>query len=161
MYLIQGLPLTPIISLVLLTAILQLVMGSASGVLGIISERFIPLYDLSAYNPGFVHRMVLMTPAFMPPRVGVLLTFYNVTGLTHEESYRDVMVSLNLGVALSLVLGYFLGCFSSRYIYSARGGAQPLAFFREKRQPFSIIPELFMIKLELNLDERRYTLWQL
>lgn len=106
---IQSLPLTPIMSLVLLTAILQLVMGSASGVLGIISERFIPLYDLSSYNPGFVHRMVLMTPAFMPPQVGVLLTFYNVTGLKHEESYRDVMVSLNLGVALSLVLGYFLG----------------------------------------------------
>lgn len=132
MYLIQGLPLTPIISLVLLTAILQLVMGSASGVLGIISERFIPLYDLSAYNPGFVHRMVLMTPAFMPPRVGVLLTFYNVTGLTHEESYRDVMVSLNLGVALSLVLGYFLGCFSSRYIFG-QGRSSASVFFSRKK----------------------------
>lgn len=106
---IQNLPLTPIISLVLLTAIPQLVMDSASGVLGIVSKRFIPLYDLSAYNPGFVHRMVLMTPAFMPPQVGVLLTFYNVTGLKHEESYREIMVSLNLGVILSLVLGYYLG----------------------------------------------------
>lgn len=105
----QGLPLTPLLSLIIITAILQFIIGSASGVLSIVGEKFVPLYDLSGYDLGYVHRMLLTTPAFMPPHVGAYLTFLDVSKLTHKDSFRQVMISLNGGVLLTIVLGYLLG----------------------------------------------------
>ena len=105
----QGLPLTPLLSLIIITAILQFIIGSASGVLSIVGEKFVPLYDLSGYDLGYVHRMLLTTPAFMPPHVGAYLTFLDVSKLTHKDSFRQVMISLNGGVLLTVVLGYLLG----------------------------------------------------
>lgn len=105
----QSLPLTPLLSLIIITAILQFIIGSASGVLSIVGEKFVPLYDLSGYDLGYVHRMLLTTPAFMPPHVGAYLTFLDVSKLTHKDSFRQVMISLNGGVLLTVVLGYLLG----------------------------------------------------
>ena len=105
----QSLPLTPLLSLIVITAILQFVIGSASGVLSIVGEKFVPLYDLSSYDLGYIHRMLLTTPAFMPPHVGAYLTFLDVSKLTHKDSFKQVMISLNGGVALTVVLGYLLG----------------------------------------------------
>lgn len=105
----QSLPLTPLLSLIIITAILQFIIGSASGVLSIVGEKFVPLYDLSGYDLGYVHRMLLTTPAFMPPHVGAYLTFLDVSKLTHKDSFRQVMISLNGGILLTVVLGYLLG----------------------------------------------------
>lgn len=105
----QSLPLTPLLSLIIITAILQFIIGSASGVLSIVGEKFVPLYNLSGYDLGYVHRMLLTTPAFMPPHVGAYLTFLDVSKLTHKDSFRQVMISLNGGILLTVVLGYLLG----------------------------------------------------
>lgn len=95
--------------LIILTVFIQFVIGAASGVLGIVSSRFVPLFDLSNYDMEFVHRMVVIAPSYYPPQVGMLLSIFDITGLTHKEAYGNIMKTCNGAWLLSIVVGYLLG----------------------------------------------------
>lgn len=103
---IQTLPISPLLSISFLTAALSGLIGTAAGALGIITESFLPLYNLSGYNPEVVHRLLSISSGVMPPQSGVLLAMYLLTGLNHKTTYKNIFIAINGGALLAYAVSY-------------------------------------------------------
>jgi len=111
----------PLISLAVSTNILAALTGSASGGLTIALEALGPTYmELAGtlgIDPALMHRVAVIGAGTLDslPHNGAVVTLLAVCGVTHKESYLDiVMVSIVGGlVALAgvIILGTLFGSF--------------------------------------------------
>lgn len=103
---IQGLPIPSIITLSLIAFLTAFAIGTASGALGIVTEGFVPLYDLSGVPNEVVHRLILIPAVNYPPHGNAVLTFYEVSGLDHQSTYRNFNIAAHGGILFVYIIVY-------------------------------------------------------
>ncbi len=111
----------PLISLAVSTNILAALTGSASGGLTIALEALGPTYmELAGtlgIDPGLMHRVAVIGAGTLDslPHNGAVVTLLAVCGVTHKESYLDIVMVSIVGGLLALagviVLGTLFGSF--------------------------------------------------
>jgi H+/gluconate symporter-like permease len=70
-------------------------------------SRFSPI----GLDPALLHRVATISAGTLDalPHNGTVLTLFQVSGLTHRESYFDVMMTVIVGVVIALVAVILLG----------------------------------------------------
>lgn len=111
----------PLISGALVTGILGGITGSASGGMTISLEmlgaKYLEMANAMSVNPEILHRVISIASASlnMMPHNGVLITLLTICGLTHKNSYKDMlvicMVIPTFALILAVVLHSVFGCF--------------------------------------------------
>ncbi len=111
----------PLVSLALSTNVLAALTGSASGGLTIALEALGPTYlalaNQLSIDPALLHRVAVIGAGTLDvlPHNGAVVTLLAVCGMTHRDSYGDiVMVSIVgalLGLIAVIVLGSLFGSF--------------------------------------------------
>lgn len=111
----------PLISLAVSTNILAALTGSASGGLTIALEALGPTYmELAGtlgIDPGLLHRVAVIGAGTLDslPHNGAVVTLLAVCGVTHKESYLDIVMVSIVGGLLALagviLLGTLFGSF--------------------------------------------------
>lgn len=111
----------PLISLAVSTNILAALTGSASGGLTIALEALGPIYmELAGtlgIDPGLLHRVAVIGAGTLDslPHNGAVVTLLAVCGVTHKESYLDIVMVSIVGGLLALagviLLGTLFGSF--------------------------------------------------
>jgi H+/gluconate symporter-like permease len=88
--------------------------GSASGGMSIalatMAESFVSAANSAGIPPEVLHRIAAMASGGMDtlPHNGAVITLLAVTGLTHQESYRDIFaITLVKTAAVAVVIGVF------------------------------------------------------
>lgn len=94
------------------------VTGSASGglsiALGAMAEDFLAAANSAGISPEVLHRVASMASGGMDtlPHNGAIITLLTVTGLTHRQSYRDILALTGiktLAVGVVIVVYYLTG----------------------------------------------------
>ncbi|WP_240620385.1 GntP family permease, partial [Peribacillus acanthi] len=103
--LVLGIKGNPLISEAIAVQVLASITGSASGGMGIALEALGAQYYQLALETGMsteaFHRIASVSSgASILPHNGALLTLFAVTGLTHKDSYRDILF---VGVLIPIV----------------------------------------------------------
>lgn len=111
----------PLVSLTLAMNVLAGLTGTASGgmaiVLNAFGDNFMHLAKEHGINPDLMHRVTTLSAGTLDalPHNGTVLLLLNISGLTHKESYLDmvmtVIVSCIIGLVAVLVLGSIFGSF--------------------------------------------------
>jgi len=105
----------PLVSLAVATNILSALTGSASGGLTIALDALGPTYmKLAAQNgidPALMHRVAVIGSGTLDslPHNGAVVSLLAVCGLTHKESYFDMVMVAIVGAILALVAVILLG----------------------------------------------------
>ena len=102
----------PLVSLAIATNLLAALTGSASGGLTIALDALGPTYmDLAAQlgiEPGLLHRVAVIGAGTLDilPHNGAVVSLLAICGLTHRDSYRDIIMVgiVNSVVALAAVI---------------------------------------------------------
>jgi H+/gluconate symporter-like permease len=108
-------------SLAVATNVLSALTGSASGGMTIALDALGPTYVALAaergIDPGLIHRVAVMAAGALDtlPHNGAVVTLLAVSGMTHRESYGDIVVAGIVGPLLALIgvilLGNLIGSF--------------------------------------------------
>jgi H+/gluconate symporter-like permease len=105
----------PLVSLALSTNVLAALTGSASGGLTIALEALGPVYlglasELSI-DPALLHRVAVIGAGTLDvlPHNGAVVTLLAVCGMTHRDSYGDIVMVSIVGALLALVAVIVLG----------------------------------------------------
>ncbi|UUX33638.1 GntP family permease [Fundicoccus culcitae] len=108
--LIMNVPGSPLISLSIAVNILAGATGSASGGMGIALEalgaRYMELAQQTGISPEAFHRVASLSSGGLDtlPHNGAVLTLLENTGMSHKDSYLDIMVtSLILPIVATIV----------------------------------------------------------
>jgi H+/gluconate symporter-like permease len=111
----------PLISLTLAMNVLAGLTGTASGgmaiVLNAFGDNFMALAAEHDIDPALMHRVTTISAGTLDalPHNGTVLLLLNISGLTHKESYFDmvmtVIVSVIIALVVVLVLGSMFGSF--------------------------------------------------
>jgi H+/gluconate symporter-like permease len=111
----------PLISLTVAMNVLAGLTGTASGgmaiVLNAFGENFMELGKQHNIDPQLMHRVTTLSAGTLDalPHNGTVLLLLNISGLTHKESYLDmvmtVIVSCIIALVVVLVLGSVFGSF--------------------------------------------------
>jgi H+/gluconate symporter-like permease len=111
----------PLVSLTVAMNVLAGLTGSASGgmtiALDALGSTFLRLATEQGIDPALLHRLTTISAGTLDalPHNGTVLTVLQVSGLTHRESYPDMVMTVIVGVILSLaavlVLGSVFGSF--------------------------------------------------
>jgi H+/gluconate symporter-like permease len=111
----------PLISLTIAVNALAALTGTASGgmaiVLNILGDTFLRLAAEHGINPELMHRVTTIGAGTLDalPHNGTVLLLLQISGLTHRESYLDmvmtVIVTCIIALAAVLVLGTVFGSF--------------------------------------------------
>ena len=111
----------PLISLTVAMNVLAGLTGTASGgmaiVLGILGETYMKLAAEHGIDPALMHRVTTIGAGTLDalPHNGTVLLLFQISGLTHRESYFDmvmtVIVTCIIALAAVLVLGTVFGSF--------------------------------------------------
>jgi H+/gluconate symporter-like permease len=111
----------PLISLTIAMNTLAGLTGTASGGMAIalnaLGENFMQLAEVYNINPQLLHRITTMSAGTLDalPHNGTVLILLSLCGLTHRESYFDmvmtVIVTCIVALAAALVLGTVFGSF--------------------------------------------------
>lgn len=108
--LILNVPGTPLISISVAVNVLAGATGSASGGMGIALEalgaKYMELAQQTGIAPAAFHRIAALSSGGLDtlPHNGAVLTLLNNTGMTHKDSYIDIMVtSLIMPVAATII----------------------------------------------------------
>ena len=111
----------PLISLTVAMNVLAGLTGTASGgmaiVLGILGETYMKLAAEHGIDPSLLHRVTTIGAGTLDalPHNGTVLLLFQISGLTHRESYFDmvmtVIVTCIIALAAVLVLGTVFGSF--------------------------------------------------
>jgi H+/gluconate symporter-like permease len=111
----------PLVSLTLAMNVLAGLTGTASGgmaiVLNAFGDNFMNLANEHGIDPELMHRVTTLSAGTLDalPHNGTVLLLLNISGLTHKESYFDmvmtVIVSCIIGLVAVLVLGSIFGSF--------------------------------------------------
>lgn len=104
-----SIPGSPLISLAVAVNLLAGATGSASGGMGIALEalgaKYMELATTSGIDPAAFHRIASLSSGGLDtlPHNGAVLTLLNNTGMTHKDSYIDIMVTSLILPAISLI----------------------------------------------------------
>lgn len=111
----------PLVSLTLAMNVLAGLTGTASGgmaiVLNAFGENFMQLARDNNIDPSLMHRVTTISAGTLDalPHNGTVLLLLKISGLTHRESYLDmimtVIVSVIIALGAVLVLGSMFGSF--------------------------------------------------
>jgi len=111
----------PLISLTVAMNVLAGLTGTASGgmaiVLGILGETYMKLAAEHGIDPSLLHRVTTIGAGTLDalPHNGTVLLLFQISGLTHRESYFDmvmtVIVTCVIALGAVLVLGTVFGSF--------------------------------------------------
>ena len=111
----------PLVSLAVATNVLAGLTGSASGGLTIaldtLGETYLRLAQQTGISPALMHRVAVISSGTldMLPHNGAVVTLLAVCGLTHRDSYFDLVMVAVVGVIVALVgvimLGTLFGSF--------------------------------------------------
>jgi H+/gluconate symporter-like permease len=111
----------PLVSLAVATNILSSLTGSASGgmtiTLDALGATYLRLAGEAGIDPALLHRVTTISAGTLDslPHNGAVVSLLAVCGLTHRESYRDMVMVGIAGAVLALlaviVLGSLLGAF--------------------------------------------------
>jgi H+/gluconate symporter-like permease len=111
----------PLISLTVAMNVLAGLTGTASGgmaiVLNAFGDSFMQLASEHGIDPQLMHRVTTISAGTLDalPHNGTVLLLLNISGLTHKESYFDmvmtVIVSVIIALVAVLVLGSIFGSF--------------------------------------------------
>lgn len=109
--LIMNVPGSPLISLSIAVNLLAGATGSASGGMGIALEalgaKYLELAQQTGIAPEAFHRIASLSSGGLDtlPHNGAVLTLLNNTGMTHKDSYVDIMVtSLIMPIVATIVV---------------------------------------------------------
>jgi H+/gluconate symporter-like permease len=111
----------PLISLTIAVNVLAGLTGTASGgmaiVLNILGDTYLKLAAEHGIDPALMHRITTIGAGTLDalPHNGTVLLLFQISGLTHRESYLDmvmtVIVTCIIALAAVLVLGTVFGSF--------------------------------------------------
>jgi H+/gluconate symporter-like permease len=111
----------PLVSLAVATNVLSALTGSASGGLTIaldaLGESFMVLAAGAGLDPGLLHRVAVIGSGTLDtlPHNGAVVTLLTLCGVSHRQSYFDIvmvgMVSPLLSLVVVIVLGTLVGSF--------------------------------------------------
>jgi H+/gluconate symporter-like permease len=111
----------PLVSLAVATNVLAGLTGSASGGLTIaldtLGDTYLRLAQQTGISPALMHRVAVISSGTldMLPHNGAVVTLLAVCGLTHRDSYFDLVMVAVVGVIVALVgvivLGTLFGSF--------------------------------------------------
>jgi H+/gluconate symporter-like permease len=105
----------PLVSLAAATNVLAALTGSASGGLTIaldaLGGTYMRLAAEQGIDPALLHRVAVISSGTLDslPHNGAVVTLLAVCGMTHSESYRDIVVVAIVGAVLALVAVIILG----------------------------------------------------
>jgi H+/gluconate symporter-like permease len=105
----------PLISLTVAMNVLAGLTGTASGgmaiVLGILGETYMKLAAEHGIDPSLLHRVTTIGAGTLDalPHNGTVLLLFQISGLTHRESYFDMVMTVIVGVTIALVAVLVLG----------------------------------------------------
>jgi H+/gluconate symporter-like permease len=105
----------PLVSLAVATNVLAALTGSASGgmtiALDALGETYMRLAAEAAIDPALLHRVTTLAAGTLDslPHNGAVVSLLAVCGLTHGESYFDMMIVAIVGAILALVVVIVLG----------------------------------------------------
>jgi H+/gluconate symporter-like permease len=105
----------PLISLAVAMNLLAGLTGSASGgmtiALDALGDTYLRLAIEHAIDPALLHRVATISAGTLDalPHNGTVLTLLQVSGLTHRESYFDMVMTVIVSVIIALVAVILLG----------------------------------------------------
>lgn len=105
----------PLVSLAVATNILSALTGSASGGLSIALEAlggtYLRLAAEQGIDPALLHRVAVMSSGTLDslPHNGAIVTLLAVCGVSHRESYFDIVIVAILGAVIALAVVIALG----------------------------------------------------
>lgn len=105
----------PLVSLAVATNILSALTGSASGGLSIALEAlggtYLRLAAEQGIDPALLHRVAVMSSGTLDslPHNGAIVTLLAVCGVSHRESYFDIIIVAILGAVIALAVVIALG----------------------------------------------------
>jgi len=105
----------PLVSLAVSTTILSALTGSASGGMTIALESlgatYLQMATAIGMDPGLLHRVAVIASGTLDslPHNGAVVTLFAVCGVTHRDSYLDIVMVGILGALVALVAVIVLG----------------------------------------------------
>jgi H+/gluconate symporter-like permease len=105
----------PLVSLAVATNVLASLTGSASGgmtiALDALGATYVRLAAEAGIDPQLLHRVTTISAGTLDslPHNGAVVSLLAVCGLTHRESYRDIVMVGIVGAALALLAVILLG----------------------------------------------------
>ncbi|MGH6735272.1 MAG: GntP family permease [Methyloceanibacter sp.] len=105
----------PLVSLAVSTNILAALTGSAAGGLTIaldaLGETYLQLAGEQGIDPALLHRIAVMSAGTLDslPHNGAVVTLLSVCGVTHRESYFDLLMVAIVGALIALAVAIALG----------------------------------------------------
>ena len=118
---VLGIPGGPLISLTVSMNMLAALTGTASGGMAIaldaLGEHFLALGQTYGIAPELMHRVTTISAGTLDalPHNGTVLLLLQISKLTHSDSYKDMFMTVIVGVIISLiavlVLGSLVGSF--------------------------------------------------
>ncbi len=105
----------PLVSLAVSTNILSALTGSASGgmtiALDALGATYLQMATAMDMDPGLLHRVAVIASGTLDslPHNGAVVTLFAVCGVTHRDSYLDIVMVGILGALLALVAVIVLG----------------------------------------------------
>lgn len=99
----------PLFNISLLSGTMAGVTGSSSGALGIVMNNFVQPYLHTGVNPEKLHRLATISSGILTclPQCGALLSFYSLTGLKHQGTYKNLFISVVIGSFFAFIAAYF------------------------------------------------------
>jgi H+/gluconate symporter-like permease len=100
----------PLVSLAVAMNVLSGLTGSASGGMAIaldaLGSTYLKLAMEHGIDPALMHRVAVISAGTLDslPHNGTILTLLSISGLTHRESYLDVVMTVVVGVIIALVV---------------------------------------------------------
>lgn len=107
---VLSIPGGPLISLTVSMNMLAALTGTASGGMAIaldaLGGHFLSLAQLHGIDPALMHRVTTMSAGTLDalPHNGTVLMLLQISKLTHAESYKDMFMTVVVGVILSLIV---------------------------------------------------------
>ncbi|MCK9907730.1 GntP family permease [Microbacteriaceae bacterium K1510] len=111
----------PLVSLAVATNVLAALTGSASGGLTIaldaLADTYMEIASQTGLSPDLMHRVAVIGAGTLDilPHNGAVVTLLAICGLTHKDSYFDIVmvgiVSALLALVMTIVLGTVIGSF--------------------------------------------------
>jgi H+/gluconate symporter-like permease len=105
----------PLVSLAVSTNILAALTGSASGgmtiALDALGATYLQMATAMGMDPGLLHRVAVIASGTLDslPHNGAVVTLFAVCGVTHRDSYLDIVMVGIVGALLALVAVIVLG----------------------------------------------------
>jgi H+/gluconate symporter-like permease len=105
----------PLVSLAVATNVLAALTGSASGgmtiALDALGETYMRLAAEAAIDPALLHRVATLSAGTLDslPHNGAVVSLLAVCGLTHKDSYFDMVIVAIVGAILALLIVVALG----------------------------------------------------